>query len=49
MKKNEVRKEQKSATIKGTERVLTEAANFFIIPMCTGMLYEIKVPKKLVK
>ena len=42
MKKTEVKKDQKSALIKGTERALSEAANFFMIPMCTGVSGKIK-------
>lgn len=49
MKKIEMKKDQKSALIKGTERVLSGAANFFVIPLCFGALYEVKVPQKLQK
>jgi hypothetical protein len=49
MKKQKTKKDLESALIKGTERTLSGAANFFMIPLCCGALYEIKAPKKLVK
>ncbi len=41
--------EEKSALVKGTEKTLSGVANFFAGILCTGNLYEVKVPKKLQK
>ncbi len=42
-------KGQKSPLVKGAERTLLKTADMFVTPMCCGFLYEVKVPKKLVK
>lgn len=48
MKKAEVKKNEQGL-VKGSERALLKIADFFGGVMCTGLLYEIKVPKKLQK
>jgi hypothetical protein len=50
MKRTEqVKSSAKSAMVKKAEGFLAGTANFFMIPLCGGLLYEIKVPKKLIK
>lgn len=49
MKDLKIKNGQKSTMIKKVERSLSDAANLFVTPLCCGFIYEVKVPKKLVK
>lgn len=49
MKNAEVKKMEKSALVRGTEKLLSGTANFFAGILCLGALYEVKVPKQLQK
>ncbi len=49
MKNAEVKKMETKALVRGTEKALSGVAEFFAGILCTGSLYEVKVPKKLQK
>ena len=49
MKNVEVKKTEKTALVRGTEKTLSGVANFFAGILCLGNLYEVKVPKQLQK